>query len=92
MSGLNLTDTSDSPQGTWHFHFFGIPVRVQPWFWIILFMMGATGETAPALIWVGVCFVSILLHEVGHVLAFRLFGERAEVLLYSFGGLSLIHI
>ena len=89
MSGLNLTDSSDSPQGTWHFRFFGIPVRVHPWFWIVLFMMGATSETAPALIWVSVCFVSILLHEVGHVLAFGVFGERAEVVLYSFGGLAI---
>jgi stage IV sporulation protein FB len=41
------------------------------------------------LIWVGVCFVSILLHELGHVYAFRLFGEDAEIVLYAWGGLAI---
>jgi stage IV sporulation protein FB len=41
--------------------------------------------------WILTCFVSILLHELGHVCAFRLFRERAEVVLYLWGGLAIPH-
>jgi Zn-dependent protease len=34
-------------------------------------------------------FVSILLHELGHVVAGKLFGSHGRILLYSFGGLAL---
>jgi membrane-associated protease RseP (regulator of RpoE activity) len=36
-----------------------------------------------------VVFVSILLHELGHVLAFRAFGVQGEILLYGWGGLAI---
>jgi stage IV sporulation protein FB len=84
-----LLDCPDSVRGEIRFRFFGIPVRVQPWFWFTSIFMGASRDTGAALIWVGVCFVSILLHEVGHVIAFRAFGEDAEVVLYSWGGLAV---
>jgi stage IV sporulation protein FB len=84
-----LLDCPESTRGEWRFRFFGIPVRVQPWFWLTTIFMGANRDTGAALIWVGVCFVSILLHEVGHVIAFRTFGEDAEVVLYSWGGLAV---
>lgn len=51
--------------------------------------MGVNRDTGGILIWVAVCFVSILLHEVGHVIAFEAFGERAEAVLYSWGGLAV---
>ena len=34
-------------------------------------------------------FVSILIHEMGHVAAFRYFGMNAHVVLYGFGGLAI---
>jgi Zn-dependent protease len=34
-------------------------------------------------------FVSILVHELGHALAFRRFGADAEIVLYAFGGLAV---
>lgn len=65
-------------------------MRVHPWFWLTTLFMGAMQQdTGAALIWVAVCFVSILLHEIGHVVAFHAFGERAEVILYSWGGLAV---
>ncbi len=84
-----ILDCPGSTRGEIKFRFFGIPVRVQPWFWMTTIFMCANRETGAALIWVAVCFVSILLHEVGHVIAFQAFGEQAEVVLYSWGGLAV---
>jgi Zn-dependent protease len=41
------------------------------------------------LIWLGAAFVSILLHEFGHVLAFRYYGQRARVVMWALGGLAI---
>jgi membrane-associated protease RseP (regulator of RpoE activity) len=84
-----LVDCPDSSRGQWRFRLFGIPVRVHPWFWLTILIMGANQETGAALIWIGVCFVSILLHELGHVWAFHAFGSRAQVVLYGFGGMAI---
>lgn len=71
-----------------------IPVRISPWFWLINALLGSQWLTAPGFgpiflaIWVGVCFVSILIHELGHALAYRMFGSPAAILLYGFGGLA----
>src|ERR1700690_3564988 len=84
-----LVDCPDSRLGEWDFHLFDIPVRVKIWFWIAVMLIGARDDLAMMAIWVAVCFVSILLHELGHVCAFRLFGERAEVVLYGWGGMAV---
>lgn len=69
------------------------PVRVHPWFWIVAALMGSNVLQAFGaeylLVWVVVVFVSILVHELGHALAFRRFGVGAEVVLYAFGGLAI---
>src|SRR5262249_30155767 len=50
--------------------------------------LGGSEDVGATLIWVAVCFVSILLHEFGHVAAFRFFGVKSDVLLYAYGGLA----
>jgi stage IV sporulation protein FB len=40
-------------------------------------------------VWVGMTFVSILLHELGHTLAFRYFGIESQIVLYQMGGLAI---
>lgn len=82
------------------FQWSGIPVRVSAWFWVAAALLGwnvcqslAEGDQR-ALVrylvaWVGVVFVSILIHELGHALAYRLFGQSAHVVLYHFGGLAM---
>ncbi|HEY1191690.1 MAG TPA: site-2 protease family protein [Gemmata sp.] len=69
------------------------PVRVHPWFWIVSVLMGANVLQAFGaeylLAWVVAVFVSILIHELGHALAFRRFGVDSEVVLYAFGGLAV---
>jgi stage IV sporulation protein FB len=84
-----LVDCPESQRGTWSFRLFGTRVRVAPWFWITTLMLGASRSFSGAAIWVAVCFVSILLHEMGHVIAFRVFRRDAEVVLYGFGGLAI---
>ncbi len=59
-----------------HFQIAGIPVRVHPLFWLATLILGSNswsgdGNVDPdagmkLLIWVGVMFVSILVHELGH--------------------------
>lgn len=41
------------------------------------------------LVWMAAMFVSILVHEMGHFLAFRFFGIESHVVLYHFGGLAI---
>jgi Zn-dependent protease len=86
---MALTDCPESRVGEWNFQLFGIEVRVKFWFWFAVLLLGGETDTKSALIWIGVCFVSILLHEFGHVIAFRLFGTDAYAVLYGFGGLAV---
>jgi stage IV sporulation protein FB len=77
-----------------NFSLFKIPVRVEPWFWIVLALFGgaAGGDSKEALyqILLFVCagFISILVHELGHALTARHFGNRVWIVLHAFGGLA----
>jgi membrane-associated protease RseP (regulator of RpoE activity) len=78
------------------FRLFGVPVRVSPLFWAsgailgVLYYAGPdTGTFAWFLFWMAAVLVSVLVHELGHVLAGRLFGMRGRVVLYGLGGLTL---
>lgn len=66
------------------------PVRVQPAFFLIVALLGAGRLEQPGLlaVWVGVVFVSILLHELGHAVAFRAFGHAPSIELYGMGGVT----
>jgi len=86
---MTLTDCPESRAGEWRFHLFGVEVRVKFWFWFAVLLFCGGMDTRSALIWVAVCFVSILLHELGHVFAFRMFGTNAYAVLYGFGGLAV---
>ena len=85
----SLIDCPQDERGTLRFGLFGIPVRVLPWFWLTTFFTGASNDTGLVLIWIAVVFVSILIHELGHVLAYRAFGTKGEILLYGWGGLAV---
>ena len=74
---------------------FGVDIRVHPLFWLISILMGWNAYSGPGgslaflAIWVACVFVSILLHEFGHVLMGMLFGSDGYIVLYSFGGLAV---
>jgi stage IV sporulation protein FB len=76
-------------RGEIHFRLFDIPVRVHPYFWLTTLFMGLSPDVGTLLIWIGVVFVSILWHELGHVFAYRFFGIHGDVVLYGFGGLAV---
>jgi len=75
------------------FRFLGFPVRVHPFFWLATVLINGDSllRIGPEylLIWIGVVFVSILVHEMGHAVAFRLFGVDSQIVLYAFGGLAV---
>lgn len=75
------------------FRFLGFPVRVHPFFWLGSALLGSSALQVLGaeylLVWIVVVFVSILVHELGHAIAFRRFGAGAEVVLYAFGGLAI---
>ena len=85
-----------------HFRLLGIGVRVAPWFWIVNVLLGwsfaksvnagSGGEIsigAALLIWTAAVLVSIVIHEMGHALAFRYFGVDSHIVLYQFGGMAV---
>ncbi len=75
------------------FSLFGIPVRVTPMFWLGSVILGWNamdwGGPPFLLMWVLVCFVSILVHEMGHALVARWMGcHHVETALYLMGGVA----
>lgn len=77
------------------FNFLGFPCRVHPAFFVlpVLFGAGVGGGDINAgvgiLLMAVVFFVSILVHELGHALAFRYYGIASRVVLYWMGGLAI---
>jgi stage IV sporulation protein FB len=76
------------------FRLLGTDVRVHPLFWLVAVIFGWPNSAGPdalrdVLIWVVCVFVSILVHEFGHVLMGRVFGSWGYIVLYSFGGLAV---
>jgi stage IV sporulation protein FB len=72
------------------FQFLGIPVRVQPFFWVVAAMLGFMPENLPVTaIFVACAFLSILVHEYGHGLVARSFGASPGIVLQAFGGLCI---
>jgi stage IV sporulation protein FB len=79
------------------FRLFGVSVRVHPMFWLVMAILGWGGGPREEgktflfglLAWVAACFVSVLIHELGHVFMGRLFGCDGYIVLYSFGGLAV---
>lgn len=71
------------------FRLFGIPIRIHPTYWLIslLFVMQTHISFWPILL--GCMFLSLLLHEMGHALAFRYYGMYSHIVLYSFGGYAM---
>ena len=72
---------------------FGVDIRVHPFFWVLAAFLGwgffNEGRLPLLLLWIGCVFVSVLLHEFGHVMVGRFFGAEGRILLYSFGGLAI---
>lgn len=74
------------------FSLFGIPIEIQPWFWVILALIGGAlgaGDAEAMLdvaLFVLAGFLSVLVHELGHALTGKAFGAPTRIVLHSFGG------
>jgi Zn-dependent protease len=70
-----------------------IPVRVHPMFWLFTAILGFDAFIRLGfeyvLLWVACVFVSILIHELGHIFMGLFFGSPGYIVLYSFGGLAV---
>ena len=78
-----------------NFSCFGFPVRVHPAFFIMQVLLGY-GFISPSvyqgvglLVVTVIFFVAILIHEIGHAVAFRYFGIPSRIVLYWMGGLAI---
>ena len=74
------------------FNIFAIPVRVEPFFWVTMALIGGGLSARDSLslllilMFMLAGFISILVHELGHALTIRKFGFSTEITLHSFGG------
>ncbi|HEX6286814.1 MAG TPA: site-2 protease family protein [Acidimicrobiia bacterium] len=72
------------------FRLFNMPVTVRGSFIVIAALIGFTGvgDAAQTVAWVGIVFVSILVHELGHAFTARAFGSEVSIELNGLGGLT----
>jgi stage IV sporulation protein FB len=73
-----------------HFRLLGVPVRVEPFFVIVAVLFGIQLEPLWRVgVWVVLVFVSVLIHELGHALTYRVFGQSSAIVLHGFGGFTI---
>lgn len=73
-----------------HFRIFGVPIRVEPFFIVIAALFGINLDPLwMVFAWVGIVFVSVLVHELGHALTYRALGQRSAIVLHGFGGFTV---
>lgn len=68
----------------------GVPIRVHPLFWMLALLIGSSsGSLIQIVTWVVAVFVSIVVHEMGHALAMRRYGQSSHIVLHMMGGLTI---
>ncbi len=66
-----------------------IPVLVRPAFFIVPLIFGwSSKDLRLPFIWLGVVFVSVLVHELGHALTMKALGFAPQIELHGLGGLT----
>lgn len=70
-----------------------IPISIYPLFWLIAAGLGwiNTFSILGTSIWIGIVFVSVLVHEYGHALTAVFFGQKAQIDLVAMGGVTQRH-
>ncbi len=66
-----------------------IPVSIHPIFWIMAFGIGwlsSNQDIVDTVLWMIVIFASILIHEFGHALTAKTFGQQTHIELMGMGG------
>ena len=88
----------EPPPTRWELHgrIFGAELRIRPLFWVSCALLGVVYYQYPDIrnkigggaafgLWIAAVLLSFLAHEMGHVLAARLFGSRPHLVLSGFG-------
>jgi stage IV sporulation protein FB len=76
------------------FRLMGFPVRVTPWFWLTMALLGSFSFSdrqfgvLAGVIWVLCAFISILIHEIGHAISASWFRTPSHIVLVAFGGFA----
>lgn len=87
---MMLFDQPPTSRYDLNFKIAGIPIRVHPLFWLMTLLLGGvTGDLVRLFTWVVAVFLSILIHELGHALAMRRFGQPSRIVLHLMGGLTV---
>jgi Zn-dependent protease len=64
-------------------------VKVRYTFFLTSVLLGMkVGSLSALLVWIVVSFLAILLHELGHALAARLYRQTPQIEIHGFGGLT----
>ena len=77
------------------FNLLGFPVRVHPAFFILpvlfsnSFFQADLNAGVVVMVIAAVFFLAVLIHELGHTIAFRFFGIDSHIVLYWMGGLAI---
>lgn len=79
------------------FSIFGIPVRVEPMFWLTIAFIGSIGSSLSdpgaflkIALFVMAAFLSVLIHELGHALMIKKYGYPTNVVLTTMGGYATL--
>lgn len=67
-----------------------IPIQISPYFFLIAALIGwlSSGNVFLMMIWIAVVFISVLFHEFGHALMGILFGQKVQIHLTGYGGVT----
>ncbi len=79
------------------FRLFGFPICVQPFFWLIIALLGMppqfpslTAMLHSVTAFVAAAFLSVLVHELGHALIFRhIYEVPSCIILHAMGGVTI---
>lgn len=68
-----------------------IPIRVNPVFFFTAAIIGFINSFTfiGTIQWMGIIFISVLVHEYGHALTAKFFGQSPRIELVAFGGLTI---
>jgi Zn-dependent protease len=73
-----------------HFSILGIPIRIEPVFWIITVLFAVRYQEIQIIVaWVLVVLVSLLVHELGHAITLKVMGQPSSIVLHAFGGVTI---
>lgn len=73
-----------------NFRYQKIPLHISPFFWILSALIGwmNSNDIINTFIWMGVIFLSILIHEYGHALTALAFRQKVSIELTGLGGVT----